>query len=100
MANSQPTSRDAMAPTDDLLDEVVEAALIETTRETEPKPSAAVAPGESDAEAFLQGAVAFLNTRADCAVLIEKLRALVRDHSGEAKPERSEANGAPDPKSE
>jgi hypothetical protein len=100
MANSQPTSSDARAPADDLLDEVVEAALIETTREMEPELPAAVAPGEAEAEAFLRGAVAFLNTRADCAALIEKLCALVGTQSGEAKPERPDADGGSDGKSE
>jgi hypothetical protein len=100
MANSQPTARDAMAPADDLLDQVVEAVLIEATRETAPEPTTAAGAPESDAEVFLRRATAFLNARADRAELIEKLRASVGDHSGEPKPERSHTQAASDKKPE
>ena len=100
MANSRPISRDATAPADDLLDEVVEAALIEATRETTLEPSSPGAPPESAAEAFLQRAVAFLSTHPDRLAILEKLRAAVDKDAGRSNQEQSDRNGAADGKPE
>jgi hypothetical protein len=99
MANLGSTTRDATAAADDLLDQVVEAALIETTRETPAPPIPARTP-ESEAEAFLQRAAAFLNARADRAEILEKLRASVADQSREPKAERPDARDGADSKPE
>ena len=69
-----------------LLDEFVEAALVEAGRDAE---AAALLgePGEADsAAAFLQRAAAFLSTRSDRAELLEKLRASISPVPDGGKP--------------
>ena len=69
-----------------LLDEFVEAALVEAGQDAE---AAALlgAPDEADpAAAFLQRAAAFLSTRSDRAELLEKLRASISPVSDGGKP--------------
>jgi hypothetical protein len=82
-----PCAREDSAAGDEaLLEQAVEAALMETAGGVK-DPSAAQATAKPDAaEAFLQRAAAFLNARADRAGLLERLRGLVAIESAEPPP--------------
>ena len=97
-----PLDQEETAASDDaLLDQVVEAALIEAACDTVPElavPPAAA--GFESAEAFLQQAATFLNARTDCAELLERLRASITGLPTEQKPAAPSEPGASDSKPE
>jgi hypothetical protein len=104
LRSTLPHDKRTVADDETLLDEFVEAALVEAGRDAE---AAALLgePGEADsAAAFLQRAADFLNARSDRAELLEKLRASISPAPGGGKPApaagASPADGKPASSSE
>lgn len=86
LRSTWPHDKRTVADDETLLDEFVEAALVEAGRDAEAT-ALLGEPGEADsAAAFLQRAAAFLNARSDRAELLEKLRASISPVPDGGKP--------------
>jgi hypothetical protein len=89
MLNLRPISSDREDPVagdEALLEQAVEAALMETAADMKDPDAVRAAAAPDAAETFLQRAANFLNTRTDRAELLERLRALVSIPSSEPQP--------------